>query len=107
MHEPMVRLDGDYPAVEVVLRKKAEETVIHLINTQGTPVTGEFRHSGIVSRTGPIRVRIRLAKAPSQIVLEPEGVPLGGEFEAGEWVGLLPDLHVHSIIRIGGIERQN
>jgi len=102
LHAPMVQLDGDYPAVEVVLRKKDGQILIHLINTEGTPVTGEFRHSGVVPRTGPIRLRVRLGKAPARVVLEPEGTLLSGEYKAGEWQGVVPDLHVHSMVRIEG-----
>ena len=98
--EPVVRLDGEYPAVEVVLRKKDGYTLIHLINTAGAQVTGEFRHSGIVPHTGPVKLRIRLAKAPSQMILEPEGTLLTGEYDRGVWHGLIPDLHVHSMIRV-------
>jgi hypothetical protein len=45
---------------------------------------------------------MRLSAAPSQAVLEPDGIALSGDYEAGEWRGLLPDLHVHAIIRIEG-----
>jgi hypothetical protein len=49
--KPMVRLDGDYPALEIVLRQKAGQTLIHLINTDGVPVANGFRHSGVVPNT--------------------------------------------------------
>ena len=51
----MVRMDGDYPALEVVLRKKEGQTLIHLVNSTGAPDTAEYRHSGIVPSTGPVR----------------------------------------------------
>jgi hypothetical protein len=102
LHAPMVRLDGDFPALEIVLRKKDGQTLIHLINSAGAPNISELCHTGIVPRTGPIQLRIGLPSAPSQVVLEPEGTLLTGEYQAGEWRGLLPDLHVHSIIRIKG-----
>jgi len=102
LHAPMVSLDGDHPAVEIVLRRKSGQTLVHLINTEGAPDTGEFRHSGMVPPTGPIRLRIRLAAAPAQVVLEPQGTPLAGEYKAGAWQGVLPDLHIHSIVRVAG-----
>ena len=102
LHLPMVQLDADNPAVEIVLRKKDGQILIHLINTEGTPVTGEFRHSGVVPHTGPIGLRVRLGKAPARVVLEPEGELLSGEYKAGEWQGVLPNLHVHSMVRIEG-----
>jgi hypothetical protein len=102
LHAPMVSLDRNDPAVEIVLRRKNGQTLIHLINTEGAPDTGEFRHSGMVPPTGPIRLRIRLAAAPAHVVLEPEGTPLAGEYKSGAWQGVLPDLHIHSIVRIEG-----
>lgn len=100
LHEPMVKLDGDYPQLEIVLRKKDGQTLIHFINTAGAPDTAEVRHTGIVPRTGPIRFQVRLPAAPSSMILEPEGTPLNGEYSAGSWRGLLPDLDLHSIVRI-------
>ena len=98
----MVSLEGDHADLEIVLRKKDARTLIHLINPAGTPVTGEFRHTGIVQRTGPIRFKVRLPAAPSSVTLEPEGTLLTGKYEGGEWHGILPDLHVHSIVRVSG-----
>jgi hypothetical protein len=102
LHAPIVSLDGDYENLEIILRKKDNQTLIHLVNSAGAPVTGEFRHTGVVPPTGPIRLRMRLPAAPSSVVLEPEGTLLKGEYEAGEWRGILPDLHIHSIVRVSG-----
>ena len=102
LHAPIVRLDGDHPALEVVLRKKDGQTLLHLINSAGAPDTSEFRHSGVVPSTGPIHLRMQLPSAPSKVFHEPEGTPLTGEYKSGEWRGLLPDIHIHSIIRFQG-----
>lgn len=103
LHMPMVTLEGEYPEVEVVLRQKQGQMLVHLINTAGAPVTGQFRHSGVVPLTGPIPLRIRLQEPPSQVTLEPEGVAIAGEFKSGEWRGTIPDLHIHAILRLDGI----
>jgi hypothetical protein len=106
LHAPLVTLEGDYPAVEIVLRKKDGYTLIHFINTEGAPVTSEFRHTGVVPPKGPIRFRFRQPGPPAKIllgpdvVLEPEDTVLPRRYEAGEWHGLLPDLHIHAIVRI-------
>jgi hypothetical protein len=102
LYAPMVSLGSDDPALEIVLRRKDGQTLIHVINTEGAPDTGEFRHSGIVPRTGPMRLRIRLAAAPAKVVLEPEGTLLRGAYKDGAWEGELPELHIHSIVRIAG-----
>jgi hypothetical protein len=43
---------------------------------------------------------MRLSAAPSQVVLEPDGIAILRDYEAGEWCGFLPDLHVHAIIGV-------
>ena len=100
LYTPMVTVDGDFPELQIVIRKKDGQILIHLINAAGTPVTTQFRHTGVVPPTGPIRFRIRLQAAPSAVVLEPDGAQLAGEYLAGEWRGVLPDLHIHAILRI-------
>jgi hypothetical protein len=107
VHPSIVRLNPENPAIEAVLRKKNGQLLIHLINTEGAPVTGEFRHSGVVPQTGPIRIRIRLSEPPLKVFLEPDGTLLSGEYVStestgGEWSGVVPDLHIHTIIRIQG-----
>ena len=99
LREPLVRVEGDFPALEIVLRKKNGQMFIHLISSAGAPVTGEFRHTGVVPRTGPLKLRVRLPTKPLKVMLQPEGTALAGEYEAGEWRGLLPDLHIHSGIQ--------
>jgi hypothetical protein len=100
LHAPMVRMDGDYPALEIVLRRKDGQMLIHLVNSAGAPDTVEYRHSGIVPSNGPIRLRLRLSSAPSKVWIEPEGTLLKGEYKAGEWTGVLPELQVHRFLRL-------
>jgi hypothetical protein len=100
LHAPMVRMDGEYPALEVVLRKKDGHLLIHLLNSAGAPDTAEYRHSGIIPSSGPVRFRIRLSRAPSKVWIEPQATPLKGEYKAGEWTGVLPVLNVHSFLRV-------
>jgi hypothetical protein len=100
LHAPMVTIDGDYPSLEIVMRKKDGQILIHFINTGGAPVTGEFRHSGIVPPIGPIHFKIRLPAPPSKVTLEPDGTSFAGNYEAGEWRGVLAELYVHSILRV-------
>jgi hypothetical protein len=100
LHSPMVRMEGEYPVLEVVLRKKEGEMLIHLISPAGAPDTAEHRHGGIVPSTGTIRLHIRLSRAPAKVWVEPEGVLLKGEYKAGDWTCVLPGVHVHSILRV-------
>jgi hypothetical protein len=100
LHAPAVKLDGDSSELEIVLRKKDGQTLIHFINGAGATDSGRFRNSGIVPRTGPIPFHVRFPAAPASVVLEPGGTPLTGEYKAGAWHGVLPDLHVHSIVRV-------
>ena len=103
LHAPIVAFDTDNPALEVVLRTKNGQTLIHLINTDGSAISRDFHHTGIVRPTGPIHLRLRLPSPPAHVFLEPDGTPLVGKYEGGEWRGTLPDLQIHSILRIPGI----
>jgi hypothetical protein len=103
LHKAVVRLENDDPAVEVVLRRKDGQTILHLINTAGAPDTGAFRHAGMVPATGPLRLRVRLAAAPGRVFLEPEGTELEGTYQGGTWEGVLPGLHVHAMVRFAGV----
>jgi hypothetical protein len=100
LHAPMVRMDGKYPALEIVLRKKEGQMLIHFVNSEGAPDSSEHRHSGIVPSSGAVRLRILLSRAPAKVWVEPEGRLLAGEYKGGEWTGVLPDLSVHSFLRI-------
>jgi hypothetical protein len=100
--EPRVRLDRALPQIEVVLRKKSSQLLVHLVNTLGAPISSDFRHSGVVPPTGPVNITIRLSARPSKVVLEPAGVALQGRYEAGAWSGTVQEIGVHSILRIAG-----
>jgi len=71
-----------------------------LVNSEGAPDTAEYRHSGVVPSIGPVRLRIRLSRAPAKVWIEPGTTPLKGEYKAGEWTGILPGLNVHSFLRV-------
>jgi hypothetical protein len=98
--QPTVRFDADDPALEIVLRNKDGQMLIHLINLEGAFVSDELTFDGTVPNTGPIHLHIRLPQPPLQAVLEPEGAPIQGEYRNGEWSCVLPGLHIHSIVRI-------
>src|ERR1700750_2854673 len=100
LHAPIVRMDSEYPALEVVLRKKDGQMLVHFVNSEGAPDSAEHRHSGVVPSSRPIRLHIQLSKAPAKVWVEPEGRLLAGEYKGGEWSCVLPGLSVHSFLRI-------
>jgi hypothetical protein len=97
---PMVAIENYPPSVEVVLRSKRGETLIHLVDTTGASVTGRFRHTGVVPQLGPLNVQIRLKNAPKKAVAEPGGAEITGRFQEGVWHAVLPPFHIHTILRI-------
>lgn len=103
--QPMVRVADSHPALELVLRSEDGNVLLHFINAAGAPDSSEFRHPGIVPHTGPIHFSVRLAAKPAAVTLEPEGSPLAGDYQNGYWHGILPDLHIHSMVRIAGAGR--
>ncbi|MGB8262109.1 MAG: hypothetical protein WCE75_17250, partial [Terracidiphilus sp.] len=96
---PAFQAEGEQPGLEIVLRTKDGSTLLHLINTAGQPVTGQFRHTGVVPPIAPLRFRLRLPAAPRVVFLEPEGTRLEGEYRDGHWHSQIPALHVHAAVR--------
>jgi hypothetical protein len=103
LHQPMISIDADLPELEIIMRENGGRFLIHLVNVAGAPVTGEFRHTGYVPRTGPFKISVRLSKAPGNVFFEPEHLRMKGEYRSGVWQGTVPDLHIHGIVALEGM----
>jgi hypothetical protein len=103
---PAVSITANLPALEIVLRRKKGDVLLHLINLENAPVTGEFRHPGYVPPTGPFTMTVRLPSSPSRVTLEPDGTTLSGSFDEGVWRGGIPSVAIHSIVRFENAARK-
>jgi hypothetical protein len=104
LREPVVQIDGEFPEIEVVLRKKSGAVLVHLVNSAGAAVSGEFRDWGAVPRTGAIRLHVRMKTVPPKAAIEPGNMAVSGEYSDGVWSVTVPDVHVHTIMRLEGAE---
>ncbi len=94
---PMALVDGP-PTLEVSLRRKNGKLLMHLGNCTAMQVASDYTTVDFVPPVGPLSVRIRMPRQPSQVVLEPLGIPLAGAWSGGLWSGSLDRLDVHAII---------
>ncbi|MCS7315931.1 MAG: hypothetical protein NZ554_10670 [Bryobacteraceae bacterium] len=96
---PAVTVEGP-PTVEVVLRRKHNLLLVHLLNATGMQVAVEYSAVDFVPPVGPLQVGVRLARPPRSARLEPEGVRLEGAWREGLWSVQIPRLALHSIVAI-------
>ena len=68
---PIVRIEGS-KLLHTVIAKKDGHLFIHLINTNGGHNNPNVLTYDEVTAVGPVTVKIRLAKKPASIVLQPE-----------------------------------
>jgi hypothetical protein len=88
------------PTVEVVLRRKKGRLMVHLLNSAGMQVAGDYAATDFVPEVGP--VTMRLAWAPSKVQLAPDGQVLTAVHNRlrgkGFWEIRVPKLHIHSVV---------
>lgn len=98
---PLVQV-GAPPTVEVVLRRKNGQLMIHLLNNAGMQVAGDYSTTDFVPEVGP--VTLRLASAPSRVQLAPGGqvlTPVHNQLQGKDfWEIRVPKLHIHSIVMV-------
>ena len=97
----LVQVDGP-ASVEVVLRRKHGKLMVHLLNSAGMQVAGDYATTDFVPEVGP--VRLRLAWAPAKVQMNPGGQVLaaipkplqGKDF----WEVQVPKLQIHSVVMV-------
>jgi len=94
---PAAAVEGP-PTVEVVLRRNAGKTLLHLVNCTAMQVSGEYMSPDFIPPVGPLRIRMRLPARPKAVTLEPEGRALSGAWRDGAWTGTLDRLGIHAIV---------
>ncbi|MBK7930223.1 MAG: hypothetical protein IPJ98_22945 [Bryobacterales bacterium] len=98
LFEPLVKVEAA-KSVELSLRTKGTDLLIHLIDTIGMQVSGDHAAPDAVPRTGPMEIAVGgLTKAPRRVRLEPGGAVLQGRWSGGVWKGTVPGMHIHSVV---------
>ena len=101
MFTPMVTVDAP-PTVDVVLRKKEGRLFVHLLNTTGMQVAGEYATSDFVPSVGPVRVSMKMNTGPKRVTFEPDGENLSGDWNGSVWTGAIARLGIHGIVAFEG-----
>jgi hypothetical protein len=98
---PLVQVEAPV-TVEVVLRRKSGRLMVHLLNSAGMQVAGDYAATDFVPEVGP--VTLRLAWAPSKVQLAPGGqdlTPVHNQLKGKEfWDIRVPKLHIHSVVMV-------
>ncbi|MCP5116125.1 MAG: hypothetical protein GY953_35310, partial [bacterium] len=97
LHTPSVEVEGP-PTVEVVRRTKDGRQLLHLLNATGMQLASDYSAIDFIPPAGPLRIRLRLPRAPRRITLEPAGRPLEGTWQDGIWTTTLNRVHIHAIL---------
>ena len=93
--QPKVRVVAP-PTVEVVLRRKDNQLLIHLLNATNMQVAGDFATTDFVPPVGPIRLFLGKDK-PKSVTLVPDGSVLTPLLINAAWVVEIPQIHIHSV----------
>ncbi len=92
---PAVQVDAP-PTVEVALRRKNGELLVHLINTTAMQVAGDYATVDFIPPVGPVRITVQGTR-PKSARLEPAGTPLAWRAVAGGWQAEIPRLQLHAV----------
>lgn len=92
---PLLQVEAP-PPVEVVLRRKGAELLVHLINTTGMQVAGDWATVDFVPPVGPVRL-VWAGARPKASRLEPGGAPLEWKRAAEGFTAVIPQLDVHVV----------
>ncbi|QEC53053.1 alpha-L-fucosidase-like protein [Anseongella ginsenosidimutans] len=94
-----VRVRGS-EKIHVVLGKKNEKALVHLINADGAHFNGKVYGYNQVSPSNPLSVDIKSAGKPKAVTLQPEGKRLEFDYRDQRILVDVPPVNVYSIIEI-------
>ena len=95
--EPMVEVAGS-ESVDVLLTKKGNKDIVHLINTAGQQDNARVQIFDEIPPVGPLDIVFRLGRNPKRLTLEPGGTDLPFSYEDGVIRLVVPRLDVHRMI---------
>lgn len=100
--QPLVTVAAP-PTVEVVLRRKDGRLAIHLLNSAGMQVAGDYSAIDFIPEVGPLKLTLpwkpeRIEVAPGGARLQPVQTLIRDQKTA--WEIELPKLHIHTIVAL-------
>jgi len=96
--DPLVRVTAP-PTVEVVLRRREGQVLVHLLNTTGMQVAGDYATVDYVPPVGPVRVNLGRVK-PKSVTLQPENTVLAPVLVQANWVVEIALIRHHSVVAV-------
>jgi hypothetical protein len=96
---PAVKVQAP-PTVEVALRKKRSDLLIHLVNCTAMQVAPDYVAADFIPPVGPIEISVSVPRAPRQVTFEPKQLSVKGSYANGRWSGTIRRLEIHGIVRI-------
>ena len=96
---PIVRIEGS-KLLHTVIAKKDGHLFIHLINTNGGHNNPNVLKYDEVTAVGPVTVKIRLAKKPATIVLQPQHTKLPFTYANGIATVTVQKIPVYEILQV-------
>jgi hypothetical protein len=99
--EPLVRVSGP-PTVEVVLRRRERTLLVHLLNSTGMQVAGDFSAVDYIPPVGPLELTFRGEGKPS-LRVQPGGRELELDHTEKGWRATLERIELHAIIEAEGV----
>ena len=89
------------PWVQLVVRQKPDQLIVHLINTSSAnPLSQANPLIEAVPVVGPITVRAQVSKLPRAVTLSPVESTLDWQWRAGIVTATLDSLHIHTALVI-------
>ena len=95
--QPQVAVDGP-PCVDLAVRTKDDQILIHLLNTAGMQVTSAYTIRDFIPAVGPLTVRVRMESKPTSVTLVPADVDIEWTWAEDTLSITLPALHIHNVI---------
>jgi hypothetical protein len=97
--QPLVEVVGS-PDVDVTINRMGGRLAINLVNTAGPHADVQSPIHDSVPPVGPLELRLRTAKAPTKLSLEPGGERLAFDYQDGVARFTLPSLAIHRVVLV-------
>lgn len=97
--DPALKVTGS-EYVHTVLSQKGSSVMVHLINTGGAHFNSKVFTYGEVPCVGPIKIQLKKATKPADVLLQPEGRNLDYQWMNGILTIIVPEVDTHSIVEV-------
>jgi hypothetical protein len=96
--KPAVKIHAP-PQVQVVLRRKENRLLVHLINTGGERLVGGWPVFEDLRPATDVQVMLRCPK-PRSVVVQPGAEPMDFKYADGILMARLPQLEIHRCLEV-------